>query len=207
MINIERRIQAPASLADKKSWRGKDVLQALFEDFREKCYLTERKFDDPEEMEIDHFVTRNENEALHYEWTNLYPIHEKANKKRPKTTPVGGFLNPCSQTDNVEEDVEYRVEIGGGTLFKPRDLANQKAVNTAQLLTHIHQDLKGAIRKKHHEVVNAIAEWRTAVATGRTADEYEEELLLRTLLSRDSSFTMLMRSMPVVKDLPPDFLD
>jgi hypothetical protein len=207
MINIERRKEAPLSLARKKSWRSKDVLKALFTDFKEKCYLTERKFGHYKDLEVDHFVLRNEDDTLHYEWTNLYPGHEKANKRRDKQSRLGGYLDPCDSDDDVERDITYVVEIGGKALFKASNPNNQKAVNTADQLSRIHQDLKEAIRLKHHEVVQTVAEWRTAIAIGRTDEAYEKELLLKTLLSRDSQFTTLMRSIRVVKDLPDDFFD
>ena len=207
MINIERRQEVPLLLAGKKSWRSTGVLDTLFADFKGKCYLTGRDFDDLTDMKVDHFVTRSEDDALHYEWINLYPIHEKANKNRPKSTPSGDYLDPCNPGEDVEKDIIYLVEIGGGTLFKPLDERNLRAVNTAQLLTHVHRDLKGAIQKKHHEVVHAVAGWLNALLKGRTKEALEKELLLKMLLSRDSQFTMLMRSIEEVSDLPDDFFD
>ncbi|MCY7356150.1 MAG: hypothetical protein LH609_01530 [Rudanella sp.] len=149
-------------------------------------------------MEVDHFVTQKEDGSLIYEWKNLYPIDNKANKKRPKTTPTGGYLDPCSPQDDVEKEIIYVIEFGGNSLFKPRDPSNQKAVNTAKLLNHLHKDLKPNIRDKHHEVVNTVAEWHHARQTGNEREEYEKELLLRKLLSRNSHFTMLMRSIRVI---------
>lgn len=204
MINIERSEQAPLSLADQKSYRGNDVLDELYKTLRKKCYLTEQVFNSPKEMEVDHFTTQKENGKLLYDWTNLYPIDNKANKKRPKTTPSGGYLDPCSLDDDVEKDIIYVVEFGGNALFKPRDTFNQKAVNTAELLNHVHRDLKQNIRDKHHEVVHAVAEWYHARNTKNVSEEYEKELLLRKLLSRDSHFTMLMRAIRVV---PNHFFD
>ena len=194
MINIDRNQLAPPSLAAQKTYRNADVIAALHTIFRGKCYLTERVFDYPDEMEIDHFVTQNDDQTLAYEWPNLYPIDQKANKLRPKSTPPGGYLDPCHPDDDVEKDITYVVEIGGKVLFKPTNPANLKAVNTAQLLDHIHRDLKPAISKKHHAVVAAIANWNTAKAKGDLGRAYEEELVLRKLLARDSNFTMLMRA-------------
>lgn len=204
MINVIRDPLAPLSLAEQKTYRSEDVLEALHITFRGKCYLTEQVFASAKAMEVDHFVTQTENSTLAFEWTNLYPIDNKANKQRPKTTPPGGYLDPCSLADDVEKEVVYVVEFGGNALFKPRDKTNQKAVNTASLLNHIHKDLKQNIRDKHHEVVNAVAEWHHARLLGNQVKEDEKELLLRKLLSRNSHFTMLMRAIPVV---PEQFFD
>jgi hypothetical protein len=194
MINISRNQSVPPSLAAQKTYRNTDVIEALHTIFNGKCYLTERVFDYPEEMEIDHFATQNDNGTLVYEWTNLYPIDQKANKMRLKSTPPGGYLDPCHPDDDVEKDIVYIIEFGGNALFKPANPVNQKAVNTATLLNRVHRDLKPTIAKKHHEVVFAIANWNTAKAKGDTKRAYEEELVLRKLLARDSHFTMLMRA-------------
>ena len=145
-------------------------------------------------MEIDHFIPQNERPDLVYTWENLYPVDQKANKQRLKKTPDGGYLDPCDPADDVENQLIYVVEFGGNALFKARDTLNLKAVNTAILLNRVHKDLKPAIEHKHHKVVDAIARWNTAKVIGDVARELDEELLLSKLLSRDSHFTMLMRS-------------
>lgn len=207
MINVVRDLPSPPSLATQKEYRNEDVIEALHQVFNGKCYLTEKVFDSPNEMEIDHFVTQSERSDLVYEWTNLYAIDQKANKKKPKTTPVGGFLDPCDPNDDVEQEIIYIVEFGGNALFKARDITNPKAVNTANLLNNLHRDLKPAVKDKHHQVVNAIAEWHHARATGDQLEEYEKELLLKKLLSRNSHFTMLMQSIRVIRSLPATFFD
>lgn len=100
MINIIRDLPAPASLSDKSSYRNDDVIEALYSVFKKKCYLTEKVFDSPREMEIDHFVPQNEQSNLIRTWQNLYPIDNKANKQRPKITPVGGYLDPCNPAED-----------------------------------------------------------------------------------------------------------
>ena len=207
MINVVRDQPAPPSLAIGKSHRSPDVIDALYQVFKGKCYLTEKVFDSPNEMEIDHFATQTERPDLIYEWTNLNALDQKANKKRPKTTPVGCYLDPCNPSDDVEREIIYVVEFGGNTLFKPRNPANQKAVNTAALLNHIYKDLKPAVKDKHHEIVNAVAEWHNAQKMNDEREELEKELLLKKHLSRDSHYTMLMRSIKAIQSLPPEFFD
>ncbi|MBD2703068.1 hypothetical protein IC229_20645 [Spirosoma sp. BT702] len=207
MINVVRGVSAPPSLASQISYRSSDVIDVLHQVFNGKCYLTEKVFDSPKEMEIDHFLTQHERPDLKYEWKNLYAIDQKANKKKPKTTPEGGYLDPCNPDDDVEREIIYIVEFGGNALFKARDSSNQKAVNTANLLNHLHKDLKPAVKDKHHEVVNAVAEWHTAKVLCNQREELEKELLIKKLLSRDSHFTMLMRSIKAIQSLPTDFFD
>lgn len=204
MINAIRDDLAPPSLAVRLSHRNVDVLEALYRVFREKCYLTEKIFDSLNEMEIDHFIPQNERPDLIYKWENLYPIDQKANKQRSKKTPTGGYLDPCDPADDVEYEIIYKVEFGGNALFEARDDSNAKAVNTANLLNHIHRDLKQAISKRHHEVVNAVSNWYYARENGDRDRESKYELLLRKFLSRDSQYTMLMRS---IKVSPTRFFD
>ncbi|QMW04111.1 hypothetical protein [Spirosoma foliorum] len=204
MINVIRDVPVPPSLAAKKEYRNQEVLEALFKVFREKCYLTERKFDSMNEMEIDHFIPQNDPAKPIYVWENLYAIHEKANKQKPKSIPAGGYLDPCDANDDVEYEIIYKVEFGGNALFKARHEDNIKAVNTANLLNHVHRDLKQAISNRHHEVVNAVAKWYHAKLSGDRDKEFEQELLLRKFLSRDSQYTMLMRAIEVV---PSEFFD
>lgn len=207
MINVVRDLPAPPSLTSQKSYRSQDVIESLHRVFKGKCYLTEKVFDSPNEMEIDHFVTQNEKADQTYVWQNLYAIDQKANKQRPKQTPPGGYLDPCDEDDDVENEIIYIVEFGGNSLFKARNLTSQKAVNTAALLNHLHRDLKPAVKDKHYEIVNAVAEWDHAKRLGNEQEELEKKLLLKKLLSRDSHFTMLMRSIKAIRSLPPDFFD
>lgn len=158
-------------------------------------------------MEIDHFLPQNERPDLVCEWSNLYAIDNKANKCRPKTIPDGGYLDPCNPEDDVEQEIIYAVEFGGTVDFEARNAANLKAVNTAELLRKVHKDLKIAVQRKHHEVVDAVAKWYTAKKTGNVEEALKQQLLLKKLLSRDSHYTMLMRSIEVVRHLPPDFFD
>ena len=43
MIHLPKSQTAPTSLVLKKSYRKKDVLDQLIEDFKNKCYICEEK--------------------------------------------------------------------------------------------------------------------------------------------------------------------
>ena len=58
MIYFKKREKAPNSLAIEKAkgtenYREKDVITALAEDFKDKCYLCESKW--PTEINVEHF--------------------------------------------------------------------------------------------------------------------------------------------------------
>jgi hypothetical protein len=184
------------------SYRSMDLLDAFEDQFFAKCYLTEEKFDDGAELEVDHFVTQNEADHLRYDWHNLFPISPLANKMRPKSTPFGGYLNPCS--DDVEAEIVYLfVPLAEIFSFEARNPSNSKAVNTAKLLDHLHNGdqitrrsvlgLQKAITKKCLEIGEIFA----AYSNPRDDQEKGEAAAkLRKYFSRTSAFTMLMRNSP-----------
>lgn len=243
MINVTRQAESPTSLqteeiknyisdlanyiADPKvhakptqppNYRNSDLLDAFDRCFYSKCYLTELKFTNSYSMDIEHFVGQSENALLRYEWTNLFPADHASNMMKPRTTPVGGYLNPCDPNDDVEIEILYSLSAYGETpSFDRRNAANVKALNTANLLNRIHNGhdnntrnstatLRHAIHTKYIEVLNKIIEWQAQADGTQLKNQYTREL--KDMLSRKSSFTMLIRSMPaVILYVPADFLD
>lgn len=181
-----------------------------------------KKFVSSYEMDIEHFRSKNfiSHPQLRYEWTNLYPADHDANMMKPRTTPTGGYLDPCNPNEDVENDLVYWLNFGGGAChFLSKDNNNLKAVNTAQLLDRIHNGydtisklktggLRKALFDKREEVIKAILAWLHAKSSGNKEVELRQEMLLKRLLSRKSSYTMLIRSTSAVKQyVPTEFLD
>ncbi len=247
MININRTKKSPASLQSQAikdyldnvaawkndptlpkpdsnlpAYRNSDLIDAFDDCFFAKCYLTEKKFVSSYEMDIEHFLSKNLNAhpELRYEWTNLYPADHDANMVKPRTTPEGGYLDPCNPDDDVENDLFYWLEFGGKTChFKAINEENTKAKNTAQLLDKIHNGhdeasklktggLRQALFDRREKINQVIMDWLSAKANGNLDKQIKKEILLKRLLSRKSSFTMLMRSTSAVKrHIPKEFLD
>lgn len=245
MINIERPIQAPASLQSPKvreylerlarhqqdpeqnpkpdkpsEYRNSGLLEIFDTHFFCKCYLTEQRFGSAWAMDVEHFIPFGERPELVFEWTNLYPADHTANMMKPRRTPEGGYLDPCNPDEDVETEIEYAL-IGYGTepRFGPKDSNSPKAANTTTLLHLLHngkkndvesasrtKHLRTLIKTKHDEVMEALAMWLHR----RTDDvrKLEAEEKLKLLLSRRASFTMLLRSIEVVREsVPAEFLD
>lgn len=243
MVNIEREANSPTSLtttaiqqyitdiqshlADPDnvqkpdvpgSYRTSDLLAFFDRCFHSKCYLTEQWFPNSWCMDVEHFVSQTEDPSKRYEWTNLYPAEHRANKMKPRATPVGGYLDPCDPTDDVETEILYSLGVmGKSPRFDPKDPANVKAVNTSSLLNILHNGhdvntaqatagLRHEIQKKHYHILNLIIDWLASPVESVIKHQYENELRLH--LSRKSSFTMLMRSMiPVINNIPNNILD
>lgn len=202
-------------------YRQADLFEAFDRDFFAKCYLTEQKFANSWSMDVEHFRAKNfsQNPELRYEWTNLYPAAHDANMMKPRLEPEGGYLDPCSKTDDVEKDIIYTLGFGGEAYFKAKNDSNQKSVNTALLLERIHNgfdeksiqktaELRRLIDHKQREVLDTILKWQNAKLKKDAQTEFEAEMELKNLLSRKSFFTMLIRSLYAVRQyVPQEFLD
>ncbi|MDO7847848.1 hypothetical protein Q5H92_15890 [Hymenobacter sp. M29] len=202
------------------SYRNSDVLRAFNTHFFSKCYLTEQWHGDSYEMDVDHFVPVNQNEALKYDWNNLFPAAHKANMMRPRQWPAGGLLDPCR--DDVAARLLATVGINGtNPRFEANDLTDQPACNTAELLNLLHNGKSGdeesqqntrhlrvTIAEKYDRVLHAIIRFQRAEATGDAQRIANARRELRDLLSKQTAFTQLMRAMPaVVEFVPADLLD
>jgi hypothetical protein len=200
------------------SYRNSDVLEAFDRDFYSKCYLTEQKYQTAYSMDIEHFRSKafGQFPELKYEWTNLYPCSHDANMSKPRIEPTGGYLDPCDPNDDVEKEIVYTLEMSGVASFDVLDKNNIKALNTCQLLDKIHNgtddysqkktaELRFLIHKKEREVIDLIMEY---LHEKDIEDKIRVSRKIKNILSRESDFTMLLRSLSSVrKFVPVDFLD
>jgi hypothetical protein len=153
MIDVERSLPAPESLAAKRNWDGEDVKQRLLADFLGKCYLTEELLLRGN-FEIDHFCPQAQDQfpELKFEWANLFPASPQANLRRRRKWPEGGLLDPSAGED-VEGRLLQWLDEDRNPRFIPRDSNDSAAANSADELDHLHNhsnpkaaDLRDAIR-------------------------------------------------------------
>lgn len=97
MFNVTRSNVAPASLADKKSWRGEDVIISLHKSFHGKCYLCESK--DLTCINIEHFEAHQNNETKKYDWNNLFYVCGRCNNI--KGHRFNNLINCTNQNTDV----------------------------------------------------------------------------------------------------------
>ncbi len=199
-------------------YRNSDLLEAFDRNFHAKCYLTEEAYSNSWTMDIEHFFSQVERPDLVYEWTNLYPAEHLANMMKPRGTPVGGYLDPCDPADDVENEIVYTLsDYGFDPDFSVANAGNIQAENTCDLLNRLHNghdydtkkataSLRHAIQKKYIEILKKIICWQHH-ANG-TQEKQQVTRELKDLLSRKSSYTMLCRSIPSVRQyLPAGFFD
>lgn len=200
------------------TYRTSDLLEAFDNCFHSKCYLTEKKFTNSWAMDVEHFIPQNERPDLVYDWQNLLPADHKANMMKPRATPPGGYLNPADPGDDVENGIVYSLSaLGEDPRFAARNPNCDKSVNTVALLDRLHNghdpdskkntaQLRHAIHKKYIRILNKIIEWQGC--EDGSQEKFQAERELKDFLSRRSSFTMLCRSIPAVRQrLPSNFFD
>ena len=127
-------------------------------------------------------------------------------------------MDPCNANDDVEKEIMYALaEYGLSPRFQAMDTNNRKAVNTAALLSLLHngrerdeesqnntKHLRTIIKKRYDEIMYAIVKWQGASERQQKFNAEEE---LKILLSRKASFTMLMRSLKFIRNtVPADWL-
>lgn len=192
MIRVERRKEPPKSLANKKDWRAQDVLDALWEDFLGKCWLTETPLTRGG-FQVDHFKPRNDGGA-HFDWENLFPVHPDTNSRRKKQIPETGMINPC-RDDVVRIAQEWDDDH---PMFYPTDPEDAKAAFTATELDKLHNDGSGKARDLLDAITRRVTATLAAALRYYTTEDPREKEASRYILARNLSrrggFTALVRS-------------
>ncbi len=178
--------------------------------FHNKCYLCETKEFNPATFEVDHFISQSKDLSKKLDWNNLY-LACRGTCNQYKSASFDNILDPCSH--DVEKLIIYELTRG---YFKPRFYAtnpsNIKITNTCKLLDKIHKgNNKKSIYKTKtlQEVIRiqasfAIAELNHIKQNSPNTEKEKKEKIKNTqkleqdikeFVSRESPYTMLMRSL------------
>lgn len=125
MIREVKSTNAPASLSNHIKYDEQDVLDQLFIDHHEKCYLCELKV--KQHYQVEHFKSKENFPELKFEWSNLFLSDDYCNGKKSKN--FDEILNPNEK--NIEEIIEQRIDsINRKALFTTTNtsVAAQKTV-------------------------------------------------------------------------------
>ncbi|WP_437319553.1 hypothetical protein [Sorangium sp. So ce385] len=224
MIDVERPAEAPASLAEGKSYTGIDVLETLHHVFYGKCYLCETPIA-LGTFEVDHRRPKAEQRFAHLicVWDNLFPTCTTfdCNQRRPKKYPDGGLLDPGQGVETrIHQRIQGAVSISlskSGTVdivFLAGDPTDVPAVNTAEELDRIHNGTRSSAIHKANALRLAILEHVSSVSmevyrlvsvsASPTADPAvldEQRRRVQALVSRRAPYSMLVRSVFASVDL------
>ena len=103
MFNVIRTGLTPVSLASKRKYDSEDVWEALNKVFHKKCYICETS--EPQDINVEHFVPHQGDEALKYDWNNLYFSCARCNNI--KLTKYDDLLDCCDSNTDVVRTVKH----------------------------------------------------------------------------------------------------
>lgn len=138
MIYLPKSQPAPSCLEDEKkkangSYNCDTVVERLFNDFHNKCYICEKKA--PLSINVEHFISHQGNKDLKFDWNNLFYVCAHCNNS--KLTGYDDILN-CTTDVYIEHRIDYFLNP------IPRELPIIKAI------------AKDAVTKKTVELLDKI---------------------------------------------------
>ena len=213
MINFIKKAPSQEVLDRLEEEKGKSngeynipvVVNALKEEFHDKCYICEQK--NIKSVNIEHFKPHKKDRELMFDWYNLYYACSHCNNI--KLAKYDNILDP----GNPEEDVENSIHYGMPILHKRAQVEiracvdSEKTHNTVELLNYVYNG-KTAIKDIEavnikNDLVKELVQF-TSWLREYDDDELEEdekECLKRNIrkgLNVKSAFTAFKRQ--IVKD-------
>lgn len=146
MIREYKHKSAPASLVAQIKYDGQDVLDQLFADQHDKCYLCEMKV--KQFYQVEHLKSQEHFEELKFNWTNLLLSDGYCNGKKKEN--FDDILNPNQV--NIEDVIEQRIDfINRTALF----VSSDTSIPTQQTIKLLNRIFNGTyspkLRKKREE--------------------------------------------------------
>lgn len=183
-----------------------EVIEALKEEFHNKCYICEQK--NIKNINVEHFKPhKGINRELMFDWYNLYYACGHCNNI--KLSKYDNILDPGNSNEDVESQIHYgmpilhkrsKVEITGYT-------NNEKINNTVELLNYVYngktaiKDIEAInIKKDLVEELLKFTTWLIEYDDDELEDEEREEIKrnIRKGLNKKSAFTAFKRQ--IVRD-------
>lgn len=135
MFNVVRNEPAPASLAGEIKYDSEDVWRALNKVFHKKCYICETS--EPQDINVEHFVPHQGDEALKFDWNNLYFSCGRCNNI--KLAEYDALIDCCDPNIDVVRAVKHlppSTPYARHLLIQGRD-DDDKTKLTAELLDKV----------------------------------------------------------------------
>ena len=203
MVNVVKSSVVPASLATEKlkvsgSYRMADVVEQIFTDFNNKCYLCEEK--EITNINVEHFKPhRNANVDLKFDWANLFYCCAHCNNVKGDRIEFDNILNCTLESDDVLNKVKLKIEAMPFGEIQVIPLDDDEATqNTALLLSRIYNgetplkllegvNLRKRIIREVNEFINLLFDFDDETNTPEEKEDYRNKL--RRKLSEKSPFT------------------
>lgn len=149
MIKVERTEKAPPSLAIEKlktngSCSEKDVVEQLYADFHEKCYLCEQN--ELQSIEVEHLLPHHNGKYIDrkFDWNNLFLSCAHCNSVKNRQEYEGKVID-CCQVD-PEKVIRHALK-DGKVCISSLDDTNEVAKTTAKLVEECFELRNRTIRK------------------------------------------------------------
>lgn len=145
MVKIERTPTPPPSLATERkkksgSYREKDVISQLWQDFHGKCYLCE--INELQSIEVEHLHPHGGDIDLKFSWPNLFLSCRHCNSVKNQNQYHGVILDCC----NVDPETVIQQELVAGHVLVTPVSSSQEVIMTAKLLTECFEKNNTGIR-------------------------------------------------------------
>lgn len=145
MFNVTRIMPAPISLAHRRSYSEKDVLDALNEMFMGKCYICETK--ELISINVEHFDAHEGNEDKKYDWNNLFFCCARCNNM--KRHLFNGLLDCTDANIDVLRLIKHQFPVTPHQKEIVIQAMNSdpKTIKTAELIRKVFNDTDTANRE------------------------------------------------------------
>jgi len=181
------------------SYKGQDVLDQLYLDFYNKCYICESK--NIESINIEHFAPHKEvNKIRKFAWRNLFWACSHCNQIKSATEP---FLNCIIAEDNVDTNIKYEIDdnLQDNKIIIQALATSIEINNTVSLLTNVYNGTtiqnKFQAKAKRNNIYDELCNFSSNVLKyfriedGRKKGQYLQSIVCD--LTNESEFTAFKR--------------
>jgi len=106
MVKLKKSVlREGLTIKCEEDYRGGEIFKILLEDCYNKCYLCEQK---PIPPEVEHRLTHKGDEALKYNWFNIFYSCRYCNKIKNQTKFYNGIIDPTKI--DPEEYIELHMD-------------------------------------------------------------------------------------------------
>lgn len=200
MVKINRTPTPPASLAIEKSkpngsYKKPDVINQLFSDFNEKCYLCEQN--ELQSIEVEHLHPHhNGNDIdLKFNWNNLFLSCSHCNSVKNRTKYEINIADCCE----IDPESLIQQELNNGKVCVSALIDTVEANTTASLVEDCFELRNHSIREKESQnKVRSLQ--KTMNVLYKELDKYQSKKTqrsfrtLRGMLSREYKFAGFTRT-------------
>ena len=181
------------------TYRTDGVLNALTNDFFNKCYICEYK--NPTTINIEHFVPHRDDSNLKLDWNNLFLGCAHCNNI--KNANYDNILNCTDPLDQIENSIS--LSMSAPVFTKEVEVTpliqNEKTLSTVELLQKVYNGTTTMKTIESHyireELVNDLLDFLKVLhkyySVGTEELKNYNKLLINEHLHSSSSFTMFKR--------------